>query len=384
MTRSFRRAVWMDIHRDIRRPEDAVAFVDWCGRHEITLAFPCVNHCTGFMTYPSDLAPRSIATDAWDPTAETLARCKDAGIESHVWVCIGNWGGPKIDPADLSAKGPRTLHEAHPDWFCTDQNSASMLDGDSKYAFVNPAREDVRAFHVKLCGEILDRYAFEGYHLDYIRYHFKTTKELGRKKEAYAGGDEPPVVDLAGSERLSFDEATLRAFDEESGIGLFAAGDDLAARVAWLYADEARREAWYAWKASQVTTLVRQLAKATRGRGRDLSAAVFSGYPWCGQEVAQRWPAWVDEKLLDLAVPMDYGVELDEYAAHLENQHSHMHVKPKPATPTISGIGIFATYKHLSPAEANAKLEKQEAIARAHNRVGVSLYCYSQARELWG
>ena len=128
MTRSFRRAVWMDIYRDITEPGDIDAFVDWCKRAGVDLSFPCVNHCTGFMTYASDLAPRWAAVDAWDPTAELVKRCRDAGIESHVWVCIGNWGKPKLDEAELSRKGPRPLYEAHPEWYCTDQTGTSMLD----------------------------------------------------------------------------------------------------------------------------------------------------------------------------------------------------------------------------------------------------------------
>ena len=121
----FRHAVWMDIHRDIQSREDAAAFADWCQRQHIDLAFPCVNHCTGFMTYASDIAPRSPVTDAWDPTAAVVEQCRKAGIETHAWVCIANWGSKEVQ---VSAAGPRPLSQTHRDWFCVDQTGVSMLD----------------------------------------------------------------------------------------------------------------------------------------------------------------------------------------------------------------------------------------------------------------
>ncbi len=384
MPSPFRRAVWMDINRDIQSRKDAAAFVEWCQRQQIDLAFPCVNHCTGFMTYASDVAPRSTVADAWDPTAEVVEQCRKAGIETHAWVCIANWGSKEVQ---VSAAGPRPLPEAHRDWFCVDQTGVSMPDSPdpevSRMSFLNLCRADVHDFHVRLCNEVLSRYDFDGYHLDYIRFTYKPARAVEGKKEAFAG-EKRPVVELEGSARFSFDEPTLRAFDAETGAGFSGSGSTPAERVAWLYADESRREAWYAWKASKVTALVRRLGAETRRRGRKLSAAVFSGYPWCGQEVAQRWPGWVDERLLDLVVPMDYGLEPDAFVKTLEAQQAALRVEPRPAVPFIAGILGFEMFDGLSPEAAREKMAAFERLAREHAQSGISLYCYGRFRKLLG
>jgi uncharacterized lipoprotein YddW (UPF0748 family) len=376
----------MDILADIRCEGDVADFVAWCGRNGVDMAFPCVNHISGLVAYPSGIAPRAAVAETWDPTAAVVSQCRLAGIETHVWVCIGNWGRPALDPARVSARGPRPLQEEHPDWFCTDHFGRSMLASGTEYAFLNIANPEVRQFHLRLCGEILDRYPFDGYHLDYIRYTFKSPGQTNRPKEAFAGSERSDtVVQLEDSERFSFDEASLRAFQRDTGVDVMGAGRDLAARVRWLYGAEnggERRERWYAWKSAMVTEQVRMIAQATRARGKALSAAVFSSYPWCGQEVAQRWPGWVDERLLDLVAPMDYGVPLAEYPEHLRKQTDAMRVEPKPAVPMISGILSWGTFDGLSGKGAADLLRRYEDEAKAQGRTGISLYCYKSFRKI--
>lgn len=381
---SFRRAVWLDIHRDVHAPADAEAFVAWCQRHGVGLAFPCVNHCTGFMTYASDVAPRSRATDRWDPTAKLLEACHQAGIEVHAWVCIGCWGAGLADAGAISERGPRPLQETHPDWFAMNHDGRRMRVAEGlQFDFLNTCSPAVHEFHVRLCEELLGRYSFNGYHLDYIRNHFRQQALSAQAPEAFGGGDAELEVRLEGSERMSFDETTLRAFAQERGVEILGSGPNLAARVRWLYrkdAGDARREAWYAWKSAQVTKLVRALGGVARRHGRLLSAAVFSGYPWCGQEVAQRWPAWVDERLLDLVVPMDYDVALEQYPTHLRRQTNALQVTSGPVIPMFSGLGHFGAFSGLPQAEARCLLGSYEETAHAHGRAGICLYDYRSFR----
>ncbi|MBA4389009.1 MAG: hypothetical protein C0404_13590 [Verrucomicrobia bacterium] len=386
MNKTFKRAVWLDVRADVKSEKDAKAAVEWCRESNIDIVFAGVNHASGLMTYASDVAPRLAETDRWDPTQVFLDRFRAAGIETHAWVCISMWGGGKIDPKCVSSRGPRTLQEAHKDWFCVDQNGQSVLANGTKYAFVDPANRSVREFHVRLCEEVLDRYPFDGYHLDYIRYNFQTPQIPAKHKEAYTGKDDGLIVQLEGSERLSFDDATLKAFQRDTGLDLMGAGPDLASRVRWLYSSEnggARREAWYAWKSAQVTEVVRLLGSAVHKRGRKLSAAVFGGYPWCGQEIAQRWPGWVDQRLLDFAAPMDYGVTIDEYPVFLRNQIAAMKVEPRPAVPLISGIYSAELFDGLSEAGSDKLLARYMEIAKAEGRRGICLYCYKLFRKIF-
>lgn len=387
------RAVWADIYREFRSPGDIARYADWCGRHGLTLTFPCVNHLIGAVTYPSEVAARAAAYEAWDPMPELVRASRAAGLAVHVWVCMAH-GGPvdmgRPGSLEISAAGPRPVTETHPEWFNVDQTGASMLQrpnargSQAPHAFLNLCRPGARDYLTRLSCEILDRYEVDGVHLDYIRFCFKAPEKPAGGQEAYnPKGRRAGAVRLDGSRRYSFDEPTLRDFQAETGIDFFGSGDDLASRVAWLYADEARREAWYAWKASKVTALVARLRAETAERGRKLSAAVFGGYPWCGQEVAQRWPGWVDGRLLDLVVPMDYDREPDVLADLLADQFSHLEIEPKPAVPFLAGISS-TSFRELDPAGAAERLAAFEETARAGGQTGVSLYSYSSFKGLLG
>lgn len=383
MKNRFRRGVWMDICNDIHSAQDAERFVSWCNGMGVDLVFACLNHGTGFMSYPSEVAPRGSQTDRWDPTGALLTACRKAGLEIHAWVCIGNFGPPVITPSLISRNGPRPLQETHRDWFCTNHTGENMLDMQVDYAFLNPASQGVRDFHLRLCREILSRYPFDGYHLDYIRYHFKPAAKHSQAKEAFRGDESPSAVVLDGSERLSFDTESLEAFAGDTGIDLIGAGADLSSRVKWLYdtdSDPTRRERWYEWKAGQVTTLVSLLRAVVAAERRQLSAAVFSGYPWCGQEIAQRWPGWLDSGLLDLVVPMDYGISLDEYKGHLQQQNLAIKSGASPAIPVISGLIDVGISSGVLAAASEDLLRKYEALARSCGRAGVCLFCYPSCR----
>ncbi|MCX7804648.1 MAG: family 10 glycosylhydrolase [Planctomycetota bacterium] len=387
------RAVWMDINREIRSPGDIDAYVRWCGRNGITVSFPCVNHVVGAVTYPSDVAPRLAAYEGWDPLPELTRASRAAGIETHIWVCMANAGPPDLGKGgspEISCKGPPPPAETHPEWFCVNWDGSHVLEcraGGGRaaerlpFVFLNPARPGARDYLAALCRELMDRYDADGIHLDYIRFDFGPPSKQAGAKEAYNPDDPMAAVRgrLEGSRRYSFDEPTLREFDRETGIGFFDSGPDLASRVAWLYSDKARLERWYAWKASRVTELVRRIKADASARGRKLSAAVFAGYPWCGLEVAQRWPEWVDGRLLDFVVPMDYGLEPGPFAETLANQFSHLKVEPKPAVPFIAGI-ITDSFKGLDEAAAREKLAVYEETARRRGNSGISIYSYTGAK----
>ncbi len=387
------RAVWMDIFREIRSPDDITAYVRWCERNGVSVSFPCVNHVVGAMTYPSDAAPRLAAYERWDPMPDLIRTGRAAGIETHIWVCMANAGPPdpgKDGKPEISRKGPPPPAEIHPDWFCVNWDGISVLEGHATdgsprerpaHAFLNLARPGARDYLADICREIMDRYEADGIHLDYIRFDYGPPSKQTGAKEAYNPKDPLAAVRtrLEGSRRYSFDEPTLRDFDRETGIGFFDSGPDLASRVAWLYSDKSRLERWYAWKASKVTELVRRVKSDASARGRKLSAAVFAGYPWCGLEVAQRWPAWVDDRLLDFVAPMDYGLEPGPFAETLAGQFSHLKVEPKPAVPFIAGI-IMDSFKGLDEAAAREKLAIYEETARRLGNSGISIYSYTGAK----
>jgi uncharacterized lipoprotein YddW (UPF0748 family) len=387
------RAVWTDAyHFDSKG--DIGRYVDWCVKQNVTITFVGVNHFRGGMIYRSDVSP-SLATSEhgtdylrWDPFADTVRLSKAAGLEVHVWHCIANAGQPTLGTLEglrVRDDCPAPLAESHPEWFCTDHTGVSCLDAaredPKRISFVplSLCREDARGYIRAMCLETADRYEIDGVHLDYIRFMFVPPGRTGREalNPNLAPAPENGIEGMLGNgaARFSFDGETTAAFQDETGVDFAGSGGDLASRVRWLYSDEDRLEQWYAWKASKVTTLVRELHEETKKRDLILSAAVFAGYPWCGREVAQRWPGWVDEKTIDLVTPMDYGMEPDAHEKLLIDQFSHLRAEPVPAVPFLTGIS-HSTFKGLDPGAAREKLTRYEEAAQRHGRSGVCMFNY--------
>jgi uncharacterized lipoprotein YddW (UPF0748 family) len=244
---------------------------------------------------------------------------------------------------------------------------------------LNLCRSDVRTYIYDMCFEGADRYDVDGVHLDFIRFSFVPPGRSGRAaadpnlKPTLEGSVEKMLGD--GAARFSFDDETTAAFQEETGADFAGNGPDLASRVRRLYSDEHRLEQWYAWKSSRVTALVRTLHEETKRRDLALSAALFGGYPWCGREVAQRWPEWIDEKLIDLAAPMDYGMEPDVHEERLVDQFSHLKTEPVPAVPFLTGIS-HSSFGDLDTGAAREKLARYEEVAERQGRSGVCMFNY--------
>ncbi len=68
---------------------------------------------------------------------------------------------------------------------------------------------------------------------------------------------------------------------------------------------------WDAWRRDQVTELVRAIRAAARALYPDvlLSAAVWSHADRAYLSIGQDWRRWLEEELLDFAVPMSYTLD---------------------------------------------------------------------------
>ena len=417
------RGVWSDIARDFSSRGDIEEYVEWCGRNRVSVTFPCVNHCTGVVTYPSDVAPRAAKFDDWDPMPDLIRLCHAAGIEVHVWVCCTHWGPQDFSGArqarngrQPSDKGPRPIQETHRDWFTVNHAGQSVLDeaggGEAIHqgGLLNLGLPPVQEFLERLFAEIMDRYEVDGVHLDYIRSPFlhedwsievpaantgwaaaqvgdifQVLPRSGEPKRAAPGGFRAAEVlsvavlpaEAGGTPRrrlvlrhigrYGFNDEMMNAFEQETGLRYFAAGSDTPERVAWLYRNH--RAEWHTWKSAQITQLVRRISGVTRRRQRRLSAAVFDCIPWCSQDIAQRWHEWCNEGLLDFVCPMDYGKKADALGGRLDEQNSFL---SEPRVPSLAGILTGCEIIELSCED----LEACEAVARAKGQAGISLYCY--------
>jgi uncharacterized lipoprotein YddW (UPF0748 family) len=132
-------------------------------------------------------------------------------------------------------------------------------------------------------GELVTRYpGLAGLHLDYIRY--------------------PDVLPFTVGTRFGvgldfgYGAASRARFAQETGK-----------RAPFEHSIE-NADAWDDWRRDRVTALVREIARTARAQHPEiaLSAAVWSHADRAYLALQQDWREWIEEGLLDFAVPMAY------------------------------------------------------------------------------
>lgn len=101
-------------------------------------------------------------------------------------------------------------------------------------------------------------------------------------------------------------------------------------------------------------------------RPRWFTTAVYGWYPRCVDTVAQDWSAWLDARLVDYVVPMDYSEDDSEFLDLLMSQSEDRH----NARRTIVGIGVTANESRLGPRD----VIRQINYTRKFGFAGVSLF----------
>ncbi|MCB9913887.1 MAG: family 10 glycosylhydrolase [Planctomycetes bacterium] len=255
---------------DVRR---VVADADAAGFEG--LLFQVRGNATCF--FPSELEPWAEQFDfrspGYDPLAVALEEAHARGLELHAWMNVTPaWWGP----------GPPACAEhvvnTHPEWLWYDAAGRPQPYSERFYVSLNPCLPEVRAHVVGVVREVLARYDVDGLHLDYVRF----PNEL---VDGPDGADYPR------------DARTLDLFHAASG-----ATPDAAPR------------AWDAWRADQVTELVRDVRAAQRELApRAVLSAAVGPDPEAAARHFQDWRRWIDEGLVDALMPMNYAAAPERY-----------------------------------------------------------------------
>jgi uncharacterized lipoprotein YddW (UPF0748 family) len=151
---------------------------------------------------------------------------------------------------------------------------------------------------------------------------------------------------------------------------VLSAIDEIQSRygVAGIHLDFVR---WYergvrpANAADAVTRFVSAARRRVK-RPKWLTAAVLGKYPQCVASVGQDWTSWLDTRLVDYVVPMDYTESSAVFESYLR-QHAGSKSR---ARRTIAGIGVTANESRLDA----AKVISQINLARKYGLAGVSLF----------
>ena len=217
----------------------------------------------------------NLAWGGWarfDKFDEIKAACRKYGVEMHVWkVCWHMWWkGPEdvlgaIERAGRCAVGADGFKER---WLC-------------------PNDPENRKMEANLFVELAKR-GPDGVHFDYIRYPDANRCFCDRCRKLF-----------------------------ESCIGRTVDGWPQAVRT-----DAALAEKWNAFRRETITAFVREVSQRVRteASGVELSAAVVRNPGLSRNGVAQDWPTWCAEGLLDFICPMDYIESLRTFGGTVARQ----------------------------------------------------------------
>lgn len=264
MARTFHKAVWSSPTADYADGPDAVGpMVDRLAQAGFDLMIPVVKGGDGYVSYHSKIAKIRPSFADWDPLAVLVQKAKTAGIKVHPWMCVFRENEHSTLIQKDRSLGMVTREGQLTPWAC-------------------PAAEEVRAFELSLYEEVMDRYAVDGVHMDYIRYD---------------------------SEDVCFCPRCRSGFKAETGVDPIGIGKGSEFNVFGERGRNRKHPAWaewIEWRAGWITQFVEELSRSTKARGKELSAAVLMDYPECIVYQGQDWGDWGERGLVDFMMPMTY------------------------------------------------------------------------------
>ncbi|MEQ1857536.1 MAG: family 10 glycosylhydrolase [Longimicrobiales bacterium] len=311
--------------------------------------------------YRSAIEPRAEGVQGpveFDPLALTIEEGHRRGLAVHAWVNTHLVWGPAAPPLS-----PSHLVNAHPEWLAVPRQLARELRGVDprsprfvtalrQYAadrpqtvegiYTSPSHPEVRARVREVWLDLVDRYDLDGIHFDYIRY---------------------PSADF------DYSEGALERFREWIGPQLppsrIAELDRMAASDPLVWTTALAAE-WDEFRRSQITSLVAELYREVKARRPELvvSAAVVPDRTTAHTLRFQEWDEWLEDGILDVAVPMAYTASTDTFRGQMRAAR----VAAGRRDRVWAGIGAYMN-------SAAGTLDKID-IARAEDSGGVILFSY--------
>ncbi|MGQ9523855.1 MAG: glycoside hydrolase family 10 protein [Armatimonadota bacterium] len=335
------RAMWV-VRTSLKSPQSVSRVVELAHRYGFSALVVQVRG-RGDAYYLGGLEPKAEALDSqppdFDPLAQIIREAHAAGISVHAWMnTFYCWSGSK------PPRSPKHVVNAHPEWLLADRTGKPWLaSGETvEGAYLNPALPEVRRFVHDVFLDVVRRYDIDGIHFDYVRY---PAADLG-----YSNADLALFRDYAA---LTVPAEVLERVD--------ALPDRLACVGAF-------PDLWAQWRRRNVTALVRAVYHSVKQVKPDVivSAATI---PWgfyrgfqnsdAYKRVGQDWFAWLKNGILDLACPMTYHEDTEQFAGWVEAA-----VQNSCNRPVWAGIGAYL----LSPESTAEKV-------RTARQLGASGFC---------
>ena len=315
----------------------------------------------GDALYRSLLEPRpEFLSDRpqFDPLQVVVQEAHARGLAVHAWVNAHLVWGPEDPPLD-----PSHLVNAHPEWLAVPRALGRQLyhrdPGDPTYVrrltdyaaansdvveglFTSPSHPGVQERLGRVWVDLASGYDLDGIHHDFIRFATSAYDYSRSTLEQFQTWVRPSV-----------DE---RRFSELAA----AAQEDPYAMV------DALPEHWDRFRRDSVSHLVRRVYRDVKARRPDLvvSAAVLPDWRAAAQWQFQAWSAWLDEGIIDVAVPMAYTDDDRQFHAWIDAARAAAGASGR----VWAGVGA---YRNLVSGTV-----RQIDLARAAGVGGVAVFSY--------
>ena len=295
------RGLWV-VRTGLTSPESVDRIVDRAHRAGLNALFVQVRG-RGDAFYSSRLVPRSDllwkAPESFDPLERILAQARPRGLKVHAWfnlLLTANYS-TRLSSGHILAR--------HPGWAMVPRLAAeqalftppgreallgSALQGESEGYYLSPSVEAVGEHLEAAVRELLQNYAVDGLHFDYVRY---PGPEYDYSKAALSG--------------------FRRWLGQTEDRGL-------------LSLPRQHPQAWDEYRRQAVTSLVQRLGAAARAErpGIVLSAAVIADERTALESRYQSWPRWGGEGSLDAVCPMAYTPDGDIFRGQVETARARV------------------------------------------------------------
>ena len=295
----------------------------------------------------------------FDPLATTIDAAHKRGLKVHAWLNTSLLANLDALPSD-----PNHVYNKHPEWLAVPRPVAAELyklsPSDPVYrprivewskanraelegVYVGPANPKVREHIYRIWMDVLEKYAVDGLHFDYVRFA-------------------SPDFDYSRTSLKNFRKwlETQLTMADKNALKKALKADPLAAA-------ETYPQKFADFQREQVSTLVNRIYHAVKKSRPDVtvSAAVFANDENAYTRRFQDWRRWLRMGILDVACPMAYTPDTAIFQKQIEVAVSTAH----PTGGRVwAGIGAYRI-----PAEST--VEKINT-ARSLGADGIILFSY--------
>jgi len=285
----------------------------------------------GDALYNSNYEPPVIGlTPGFDPLQVALDAAHDNGIKLNAWINSTNLWQANIGAPPAG----HIYHNTNPSFRLMDSNgNYEPYSGWSNYSSVNPILPDVHNHINNVVNDIATNYEVDGIHLDYIRY--------------IPGG--------YNFDRLPHDPLSHQMFQQATGLDASNPGNF---------------SAYKNYVKTRITDLVASIkqtvdtAEGNLGRPIDLTASVWRDPDVGENDYMQDYGTWIEQELLDVAMPMIYLRESNDYLFN-PNLRNSLTIKHNSGSSTLVAPTL-ATYLHVQSGNGGIDLSMSQ-IERAYS-----------------